>query len=220
MNIFYLYRKFKADLTDTRRNSQNFNLALHIRMWIFEYILRLDTVKAGFMWTSYPLHQFLDSLNLENKSVLEFGSGGSTAFFLKRKAILHTFEHSQEWINKLKCKMGRRPNWQPLLVKYVSREVDNSGFIHYFEGIKDIDESSLDLVLVDGRHRVECIRAVISKVKPEGYIILDDSDRESYKESSLILKSWKSFVISGNAYMSDFKTQSTVWKKPEISSSC
>ena len=52
------------------------------------------------------------------------------------------------------------------------------------------------------------------KVKKNGYIILDDSDLTDYLDSYEILKAWESFVISGYAYMSDFKTHSTVWKKP------
>jgi hypothetical protein len=101
MNLCFLYKKFRSDLSDTKSNSSTFSFFLHCKMWISEYILKLDTVAAGCMWTSYPLHQFLHSLNLKGKNVLEFGSGGSTVFFLQRKANLVTFEHSEVWIEKL-----------------------------------------------------------------------------------------------------------------------
>lgn len=214
MSLTFLYKKFRSDLTDTKVNSPSFNYSLHFKMWISEYIFKLDTVAAGCMWTSYPLHQFLHSLNLKEKNVLEFGSGGSTVFFLKRKANLLTFEHSNVWIEKLKSKLQTYDNWKINPVDYLSRETVQNAHEKYLSGLDAIGDNSLDLVLVDGRHRVECIRASIQKVKKNGYIILDDSDRPGYSESVEILKTWKSFVISGYAYMSDFKTHSTVWKKP------
>jgi hypothetical protein len=214
MKITYLYKKFKADLADARQNSSKFDLGLHLKMWISEYIFRLDTVNAGYMWTSYPLHQFLHSLNLKNKNVLEFGSGGSTVFFLKRKANLITFEHSQVWIEKLRLRLGHQSKWKSYLVEFIHREDDQNGYLKYIEKIQDIEDETVDIALVDGRHRVECIRAVQSKLVPGGQIILDDSDRSSYEDSYEILQNWKTFRISGYAYMSDYKTHSTVWQKP------
>lgn len=214
MSLTLLYKKFRSDLTDTKINSQNFSFFLHCKMWISEYILKLDTVAAGCMWTSYPLHQFLHSLNLKEKNVLEFGSGGSTVFFLKRIANLLTFEHSNVWIEKLKPKLQTYDNWKINPVSYVSRETVQNAHEEYLRGLEAVGDNSLDLVLVDGRHRVECIRASIAKVKKSGYIILDDSDRPEYSEAFELLTEWESFVISGYAYMSDFKTHSTVWKKP------
>ena len=214
MKITYLYKKFKADLADTRQNSSKFDLGLHLKMWISEYILRLDTVNAGYMWTSYSLHQFLHSLNLKNQHVLELGSGGSTVFFLKRKANLITFEHSKVWIEKLKLRLGNQSKWKPYLVEYIRREDDPNGYLKYIEKIQGIEDETLDIALVDGRHRVECVRAVQSKLVAGGQIILDDSDRASYEESYEILKNWRTFRISGYAYMSDYKTHSTVWEKP------
>ena len=214
MSLTFLYKKFRSDLTDTKVNSPSFNYSLHFKMWISEYIFRLDTVNAGYMWTSYSLHQFLHSLNLKNKNVLEFGSGGSTVFFLKRKANLITFEHSKVWIEKLKLRLGNQSKWKPYLVEYIRREDDPNGYLKYIEKIQDIKDEALDIALVDGRHRVECVRAVQSKLVAGGQIILDDSDRASYEESYEILKNWRTFRISGYAYMSDYKTHSTVWEKP------
>ena len=214
MSICFLYKKFRSDLSDTKCNSSTFSFFLHCKMWISEYILKLDTVAAGFMWTSYPLHQFLHSLNLKGKNVLEFGSGGSTVFFLQRKANLVTFEHSEVWIEKLKPKLQTYDNLKINLVNYVRRETASNAHEQYLHGLEEVRDNSLDLVLVDGRHRVECIRASIPKVKKNGYIILDDSDRPEYSEAFELLTEWESFVISGYAYMSDFKTHSTAWKKP------
>ena len=117
-------------------------------------------------------------------------------------------------INKLKSKIKTYDDWNINLVDYESREKVHNAHEKYLQGLEIVEDNSLDLVLVDGRHRVECIRASMPKVKKNGYIILDDSDRTDYLDSYEILKAWESFVISGYAYMSDFKTHSTVWKKP------
>ena len=135
-------------------------------------------------------------------------------FFLKRKANLITLEHSQVWIEKLKLRLGNHSKWKPNLVEYIPREDDPNGYLKYIEKIQDIKDEALDIALVDGRHRVECVRAVQSKLVAGGQIILDDSDRPSYEESYEILKNWETFRISGYAYMSDYKSHSTVWQKP------
>lgn len=39
-----------------------------------------------------------------------------------------------------------------------------------------------DVIIVDGRDRVNCVKNAIKNLKESGVIVLDDSERESYKE--------------------------------------
>ena len=49
-----------------------------------------------------------------------------------------------------------------------------------WNAICDEPDASLDLVVVDGRARVECARRAMPKVKPGGLLLLDDTSRERY----------------------------------------
>ena len=58
----------------------------------------------------------------------------------------------------------------------------------YLSPLKGIKKASLDLVFIDGRHRVESIRQSMSLIKDGGILILDNSDRTDYNEAYTLLK--------------------------------
>ena len=43
-------------------------------------------------------------------------------------------------------------------------------------------EQQYDVVIIDGRDRVNCIKQSIKALSTEGVVLLDDSHREKYKE--------------------------------------
>ena len=59
----------------------------------------------------------------------------------------------------------------------ISSDVDPGFFDDYVAAINDELDNSLDLVIVDGRARVECVRRAMPKVKPGGLLLLDDTGR-------------------------------------------
>ena len=42
-------------------------------------------------------------------------------------------------------------------------------------------DKKFDIVIVDGRDRVNCVKNAVNSIKVDGVIVLDDSERESYK---------------------------------------
>ena len=60
-------------------------------------------------------------------------------------------------------------------------------------------------MFIDGRDRVKCIQNSIDRVKPKGIIVLDNSEREEYKDGIMLLKDWKEIETSNG------KWKTTIW---------
>ena len=113
------------------------------------------------------------------KNVLEYGPGGSTAFFLEYSdANIHSIEHEYRWFEKA------RNDYQG------KERVD----IHYIKDHEDYISNDFglkyDLIYVDGlcAWRVDCLKKAIDKLAPEGYVILHDSERPDYDEGTALYK--------------------------------
>ena len=50
-------------------------------------------------------------------------------------------------------------------------------------------ENDFDIIIIDGRDRVNCTKYAIYKLKKEGVIIFDNSDRKAYKDAYDLLAS-------------------------------
>ena len=58
-------------------------------------------------------------------------------------------------------------------------------------------EKKFDIVIVDGRDRVNCVKNAIDSIKENGIIILDDSERMAYSEGV-------NFLLNNNFSKLDF----------------
>jgi predicted O-methyltransferase YrrM len=126
-----------------------------------------------------PARQFLDAFIHPAMNVLEFGAGGSTVWF-SRRCRLTTIEPSPEWMDEVR-RFVNPERWTAVLADRP-----------YYEDAHSFgDPDSFDLVLVDGRDRVECCRVSIPLIKPGGILMLDNSERERYAEvGDVLCKDW------------------------------
>ena len=125
-------------------------------------------------WYTYPAIEYVKQFDFSDKIVFEFGSGNSTLFWAQRCKQVIAVENHPEWHAKMK----------PLLPENVEYHLhpDEEG---YSECIKKYD-FDFDIIIVDGLCRFKCTQQAIPKLKPDGFIILDNSDW--YTESSRILR--------------------------------
>lgn len=131
-----------------------------------------STMRLRLPWLPYRL---IDDLSLRvgpGSRVLEFGGGGSTLWFLDRGASLITVEDHEGWAARLAASVGSATSWE-----LRHRPVEGGA---YAAAADDLPDSSLDVVLVDGKVRPACIRAVVGKVRPGGVLLVDDVDRPEY----------------------------------------
>lgn len=103
------------------------------------------------------------------KSVLEFGAGGSTVRWAGRVNLWTAIEASSEWVRKVRRAAPRAEVW---FVKEEPWEAYVSPVAYRY-----------DLIFVDGRHRVECVKASPQWLAPGGVIVLHDAMRPEYAEA-------------------------------------
>lgn len=129
-------------------------------------------------WISIPTIEILKEKKLNNLFIFEYGSGNSTIWFSKRVKRIVSIEHDKKWYEYQK----KQPKLLNTEVFYQELNYNDS----YADRIKEYSE--IDIALIDGRDRVNC--AINSKdfLSSRGVIILDDSQRENYKEAIIFLK--------------------------------
>ena len=136
--------------------------------------------------------------------ILEFGSGASTIFLLRRGATVVTVEHHEEWAGALREVATARDIGEKLTILRRDRPYANVP-AEFPEG------TTFDILLVDGRERVDCLRQALPLVKSDGLVLLDDSQRERY---------WPSFRLLADREAVTFQSaprNTTIWSLAQAS---
>lgn len=165
-------------------------------------------------------------------SVFEYGTGGSTFFFARRVKTLVSVEHHSDWFAKLtKSLEGIQVNNCVLLLRepevfplrdaatygpgtYTStnEQYKNVRFEAYVKSIDCYPDESFDLVLVDGRSRATCILHARPKIKPHGYLMLDNSERPQYETAKALLSQYERTDLFGVGPYSERPWQTSIWQ--------
>lgn len=128
-------------------------------------------------WISYPAIEFLQK-NLEtNHKIFEFGGGASTLFFAKRVKKVVTLETNPQWFSILQEKLAEAKIKNVELI-LMEDGLTNSAYENF---AKNRDEK-FDFVIIDSLKRFECATIATSALKPDGTILLDDSERKNYQK--------------------------------------
>ncbi|MDI1323139.1 MAG: hypothetical protein PSV36_10345 [Algoriphagus sp.] len=185
-------------------------------------------LEAKLPWINHFAFGRLKTLIRPDFRVLEFGSGGSTLFFKDHTAYVYSIEHDAKWFENVKSKCQDtdkvelnllQPEIDPeAQVEYKSINgmfTKGLSYKKYSHGADHLPDESFDLLLIDGRARPKCLKNSISKLKPGGILVFDNSDRESYQPViSTLLKGWKSEVYQGVTIYDAFFNQTTLFFKP------
>lgn len=119
---------------------------------------------------------------IKPKNILEWGPGYSTKMFLDLcpEARIASVEHSEEWANKWKKEIQHK-NLSIILIEAPEDDRTDERWNNYTNPLKT---SKFDLIFVDGRERVRCLKSALNMVKPNGVVILHDGEREEYREGT------------------------------------
>ena len=104
--------------------------------------------------------------------VFEYGAGASTAWLARRAGEVISVEHHAGWHGALGPMIADHRN-----VTLWHRELEGDGYI----GAIAEAGGAFDLIVVDGRRRVECLAQAIPFLKPDGIVLFDDSARRRYR---------------------------------------
>jgi predicted O-methyltransferase YrrM len=163
--------------------------------------------------------------------VFEYGSGSSTIFLARHCAQVISVEHDGNWATRVQTALDRLSISNCQLRRVVPEPIgtaaDTIGYTSGFEGceqlafrryasaIDDQDDHSLDVVLIDGRAREACLRHADRKLRPGGFLIVDNTERPRYRAALERLPSdWLRIDFPGPCAHTDFFTRTTVWILP------
>jgi hypothetical protein len=140
-------------------------------------------------WVTYSFIDFIKERIKKQHTVFEFGSGNSTFFYAKYAGIVVSIEHDKEWYDKI---VKDKPENSEMIFCELVRGGDYS---HMPQKL----EEKFDIIIVDGRDRVNCCKQAVDALTPKGVVVLDDSEREFYREGVdfLLKKGFKQLSFSG-----------------------
>lgn len=131
-------------------------------------------------WMTYAFIDFIGPRLKKSFDVFEYGCGYSSLFFADRVRSVISVEHNEDWFREMQSRI-------PGNVKIVYHELIPGGEYSKAATKQDLE---FDLVIVDGRDRVNCVKAILASdcLGERGVIIVDNSERESYKPAYLALR--------------------------------
>ena len=127
-------------------------------------------------------------------SVLELGSGRSTLWFARRAGQVISLEDNEYWYPRTKERLEeaelRNVDLRLRAVEDFPLEVDS------------LPDAAFDLVVVDFLEaptvtRIDSVKPAMKKVRPGGYLLLDDSDRPGYAKAFELLAGWRFRKFTG-----------------------
>lgn len=175
--------------------------------WIesFKYREPLSADGNPLPWITLPCLDFIGNRINKDMSVFEFGAGNSTLYFAKRVGSIVSVEHNQEWFDKINKNLQSNNSINFCDLTY------NGQYCRFIHCI----DSKFDLIIIDGRDRVNCIKNCIEGLNDKGCIILDDSERSQYEEGMdyLISKGFKKLDFWGISLGLTYKKCTTIFYK-------
>jgi hypothetical protein len=115
-------------------------------------------------WITYPAIEYLNQINLQDKRILEWGSGNSSQYFATRCNEIYSIEHNKEWFDSLQKNLLQNQ-------KLFLSTLENYATFPSSLGLK------FDIIIIDGMLRKECVDASFDLIEQGGMILLDNSER-------------------------------------------
>lgn len=196
-----------------RSQSQRRHLLRWVRSTASDYLLATPSP-----WMTFDAIAYLEEHIRPGWQVFEYGSGGSTLFWLSLGASCVSVEHNPDWYALMKSRLpsGASIDYRfvpqesnPAISEksdpadpthYVSDEGHAYSYKNYVEQIDPFPDQYFDLVVIDGRARPSCLMHSVAKVKRNGLLVLDNADRDYYlARTQPYLKEYRQLEYSGAA---------------------
>lgn len=183
-------------------------------------------------WMNFKVIRWLERTLTPSMSVFEYGAGGSTPFLAKRVRRLVTVEHDPRWIEPVAevLRKDGLTNCDLILIppvedpsrrnvpfgpwSYTSMVPEAAGYSYedYARRIDAYPDESFDLVVVDGTARPSAVARSIPKVRPGGFLLLDDSNEPYVTPALPLLADFPRKDFVGVNPFQRYLQQSSVWR--------
>jgi len=121
-------------------------------------------------WMNYSIIALLSSRLNKSHSVFEYGAGNSSLFFSSLVKEVFSVEHDEDWISFLN---KNKPS--NLIILHKSLNLRDE-----YVGSAASVGKKFNLIVVDGRKRVDCVISAMQALTDDGCIVLDDTQRQRY----------------------------------------
>jgi hypothetical protein len=162
---------------------------------------------AAIPWFTYPAISFLGPRLKKEMRVFEYGSGNSTRWWSSRVAEVVSCEHDRSWYERMKPLL-------PANVDYRHFELVEGG-AYSREILSFRDE--FDIVVIDGRDRVNCALNCLGALRAGGVVVWDNSDRDIYAEGYefLVRAGFRRIDFWGMGPINTYAWCTSVFYRPE-----
>jgi len=121
-------------------------------------------------WYTYPAIEFIENKLRADATVFEWGCGHSTLWWARRAARVCSVERDRQWHARISATL-------PSNTKLSLAEHQSS----YVETICNQDINKFDVIVIDGDFRNECAKVAALYLKPDGFIVFDNSDGREFE---------------------------------------
>lgn len=180
----------------------------------------------GYPWLNAGAVRWLARRLAPSMEGFEWGSGRSTLFFARRAGRLTSIEHKAKWQRRVAALLAARrignvrlrleppldqpgrPQLRPDLWRQLGYAPQKPEFNAYADAILDFPEESLDFVCVDGRARVACALNALPRLRPGGFLVLDNSEWEKYALIFTAAAGWQRHDFENGVW------RTTIFRRP------
>jgi predicted O-methyltransferase YrrM len=131
-------------------------------------------------------------------TVFEWGGGGSTIWLAQRVARLVCVEQAPMWIRQIGRRLYELNLRDKVDLVHIQADAERE-YDEFADHILEFPAGHFDLVLVDGKVRHKCLANAQDRVRPGGWVVLDDSQRRGYAKGTVLYEtdSWEKTNIKG-----------------------
>lgn len=169
LNVYELSSKLAKTVMD--KSNYLFRTGL-LSSWILPEEFFIDEEKRNNPWWGKTIIDFIVPRIQEKFRVFEWGAGNSTLFWSQYVKNVVSVEYDKEWFKRIERLLPDNAR-----LEYCALDYDGE----YCRKILEESEK-FDIILIDGRDRVNCAFHALEKLKEDGVIIWDNTERKYYQK--------------------------------------
>jgi len=151
-----------------------------------------DLIHLDLAWWTFAAMQQVEQFLQRRPAarVFEYGAGSSTVWLARRSAHVTSVDHDVDWVRSLSKHCSVYANIDLLHVAPARSEQprvrsqhaawQDQDFHDYVHAIDRL-QGEFDLIIIDGRCRVQCLQQATARLRRGGMILFDNAGRKRYR---------------------------------------
>lgn len=184
-----------------------------------------DMAKMDLAWWSYSAMRRVDEFLNQRPGarIFEYGAGASTVWLARRAGQVDSVEHDTGWVEFVREMIGDTPGVKLHAVPPTAATQDTivrSGRVghtdlDFADYVSTIDQvgGPFDLIVVDGRARVDAFRRAMDHLADDGVVVFDNIKRKRYWDVISALPGLRIELLKGSTPTLPYPTTTgLIWR--------